>query len=323
MSTQSTNPENKSKYKVRNWKEYNSNLCKRGSLTLWLSPEVLQEWESLRHKKKEVGKVTYSDSIIMCCLLIKVNYGLKLRQSTGFLASLFLLLGRPYLPVPDYSTLCRRQGVLPAEIEERLSQGENLIVGIDSTGLKVYGEGEWKVRKHGYSKRRTWQKLHVCIDLATQEILAAELTGNNEDDASVGKRMLQGKTKNINSFHGDGAYDDFAFREVLGSGIKQIIPPPKNAVMQKPTKKKALPDSLIQRNEAVKYIQEHGLDDWKKQSGYHKRSLNEVVMFRYKTIFGAKLSARKIENQITETRLKCISLNKFTAIGMPDSYKSA
>ncbi|RRD79563.1 transposase [Tannerella forsythia] len=98
---------------------------------------------------------------LKCCLLLKINYGLKLRRSTGFLESLFMLMGKSHLPVPDYTTLCRRQKSLPVDIGNRLARGENLSVGIDSTGLKVYGEGEWKVRKQGYSKRRTWQKLQL------------------------------------------------------------------------------------------------------------------------------------------------------------------
>jgi hypothetical protein len=260
-----------------------------------------------------------------------MNYGLAFRQSTGFLESLFFLMGKGSLPVPDYSTLCRRQKSLPVEIEERLRKGENLVIGIDSTGLKVYGEGEWKVRKHGWSKHRTWRKLHICVDLNTQEILAVELTGNNEDDATAGKRMLEDKTKGISSFLGDGAYDDFGFREVLGKDIRQIIPPPKNAVIQKAKKGKPLAEHLIQRNEAVEYIQKHGLKQWKTEQGYHQRSLNEVVMFRYKTIFGDNLDAGIIENQRTEVKwllseaevLKCMILNKFTGTGMPDSYKVA
>jgi hypothetical protein len=133
----------------------------------------------------------------------------------------------------------------------RLSSGENLSTGIDLTGLKVYGEGEWKVRRHGRSKHRTWHKLYVCIELDTQEILSVELIGNDEDDASAGSSMLEGKTDNIRSFHGDGAYDKFGFREVPGHPTEQIIPPPENAVIQKVKGKKPLSDYLIQRNRAV------------------------------------------------------------------------
>ncbi|KAA6346735.1 hypothetical protein EZS27_005736 [termite gut metagenome] len=243
-SYMSTSPitQDKNSYKIRNWKEYNKSLCQRGSLTLWLEDSVLQEWESTSKKKKEVGEQTYSDSIIQCCLLMKINYRLKLRQSTGFMQNLFMLMGKSDYAVPNYSTLCRRQKSLPVAIRNRLVSGEKLAIGIDSTGLKVYGEGEWKVRKHGWSKHRTWRKLPICIDLDTQEILSVELTGNEEDDATVASKMLDGKTGNILRFHGDGAYDKFGFREVLGGGIEQIIPPPKNAVIQKANGKKPLPD---------------------------------------------------------------------------------
>ncbi|KAA6321854.1 hypothetical protein EZS27_028543, partial [termite gut metagenome] len=223
--------------------------------------------------------------------------------------SIFRLIRKSHLLVPDYSTLARRQNSLPVEVSRRLESGENLTVGIDSTGLKVYGEGEWKVRKHGSSKRRTWRKLPICMDLDTQEILSVALTGNREDDAAVGKRMLEGKTTHIKGFKGDGAYDDFGFREKLGVGIIQTIPPPKDAVIHKLKKSKPVPDFLIQRNEAVSQIQEQVSKAWKEQQGYHQGSLNEVVMFRYKTIFSGELDARTIENQTTEVKLKCLLLN--------------
>ena len=254
---------------------------------------------------------------------MKISYSLCLRQSIGFLHSLFILLGLSDLLIPDYTTLCRRQKSLPVSLGHRLETGENLVVGIDSTGLKVYGEGEWKVRKYGWTKHRTWRKLHIFIDLETQEILSAELTANNEDDASVGRRMVKGNTEKIVRFNGDGAYDDSGFRGILGDTIFPVIPPPKNAVIRKCKKGEVLPLQIVRRNEAVKYIQEHGLKAWKIKHEYHKRSLNETVMFRFKTIFGGELDARIMENQKTEILLKCLILNRFTGIGMPDSYKVA
>lgn len=148
--------------------------------------------------------------------------------------SLFGLIGKPDYPIPDYSTLCRRSGCLSIEISKRLDRGENLIVGIDSTGLKVYGEGEWKVRKHEWGKYRTWRKLHVCMDLMTQEIL------------SVGAGILKGKAVNLKSFKGDGAYDEFGFREILGDKVRQVIPPPKNGVVILSKKDKPVPKHLKQ-----------------------------------------------------------------------------
>ncbi|MDR1197638.1 MAG: IS5 family transposase [Prevotellaceae bacterium] len=207
---------------------------------------------------------------IACCLLMKLNYGLRYRQSMGFLTSLLQLMGKEDLPVPDCTTLCRRQGILPVEISNRLNKGENLVVGVDSTGLKVYGEGEWKVRKHGWSKHRTWRKLHVCADLVTREILPVELTGNEQDDASVGSRMLKGESHRLKSFRGDGAYDKFGFREVLGNAVRQVIPPPKNGAVTLPEKKKPLPEYLIQRNETIEYIRKEGLEAWKEKEKYHQ-----------------------------------------------------
>lgn len=323
MQSTSETTKVKSKYKIKNWKEYNQGLCNRGSLTLWMSEELLEVWEQIDVTQKEVGKPTYPNGVIECCLVLGLTYGLRLRQTTGFVRSLLLLMGKGGLPVPDYTTLCRRQGGLVIEISQRLAHGENLDIAIDSTGLKVYGEGEWKVRKHGVSKRRTWRKLHIGIDVNTQEIVAVELTTNGAADASTGARMLKGKTNRLKSFSGDGAYDDGDFREVLGPDVQHIIPPPKNAVIKKATKKKPVPEHLGQRNQAVLFINEHGSKEWKIQNGYHKRSLNEVAMFRYKTIFGAEMNARKIDNQYAEAKLKCAILNKYTLMGMPVSYKAA
>jgi hypothetical protein len=147
------------------------------------------------------------------------------------------------------------------------------------------------------------------------------LTGNDEDDASVGIRMLEGESHRIESFKADGACDKFGFRKVLGHQVRQVIPPPRNAVVQLPKKKEPLPDYLIGRNADVEYINKESSKAWKEKQGYHQRSLNEVVMFRYKTISGGKLATRKMENQISEVKLKCMLLNLFTRTGMPDSYK--
>lgn len=313
----------KDKYKIRNWKAYNQSLCHRGSVSLWIAEGVLRAWRDVDTDKKVVAEKLYPDSVIQCCLLLGKVYHQPLRQTTGFVASLLMLMGREGYAIPDYSTLCRRQSLLAVEVSKALESGRKIDIAIDSTGLKVYGEGEWKVRKHGVSKRRTWRKLHIGIDVATQEIISVALTTNAEDDAAVAGRILEGKTEQLNSFTGDGAYDDFAFREVLGSRVKHIIPPPKDAVVHKGTKRKPVKAYLRQRNEAVEFIEGHGRKQWKIKEGYHQRSLNEVAIWRYKTSFTHQLSARKIENQQTEVALKCKILNSFRHQGMPLSYKAA
>ena len=313
----------KDSYKISNWKAYNESLCKRGSLSLWIEDSVLREWKEVELTKKVVGEKLYSNAIIQCCLLLGKVYHQPLRQTTGFVESLLLMMAYKQVVVPDYSTLCRRQSCLPVEVSKALESGKNIDIAIDSTGLKVYGEGEWKVRKHGVSKRRTWRKLHIGIDANTQEIICVELTTNSEDDAATATKMLKGKTAKISSFTGDGAYDDFSFRETLGSEVKQIIPPSKDAVVQKGTKKKPVKEYLVQRNQAVEFIKSHDRKAWKIKEGYHRRSLNEVGIFRYKTTFTASMSARKMDNQQREVALKCKILNIFNRQGMPLAYKAA
>lgn len=312
----------KDKYKLSNWKRYNESLCQRGSLTLYIHESVIRSWRDIDVSQKVVGEQTYPESIIHCCLLIKMQYHQPLRQTTGFVKSILTLSGYGDFDVPNYTTLCRRQTGLPVALTKRWESGEKLAVAIDSTGLKVYGEGEWKVRKHGVSKRRTWRKLHIAIDINTQEIIGVSLTGNDIDDAAEAKEMLKDKAKKVESFHGDGAYDDFGFRKILGDA-KQIIPPPKDAVVHEATKRKPVKEYLVQRNKAVEYINEHDRKQWKINEGYHKRSLNETVMFRYKTAFGGEMQARKIENQRTEVLIKTKILNIYRDVGMPVSYRVA
>lgn len=312
---------NKYKYKVTNWKAYNNSLKKRGQVTIWLSAELLSVWKELDVRKITVGEHIYPDSVIEFCLLIKNIYHLPFRQTTGFIADLLALQGLAAYCVPDYSTLCRRAKHISISFSQTLKQKNNMHVLVDSTGLKVYGQGEWMVKKHGASKHRTWLKLHLSIDAATQEILTNLLTSNSIDDASAAKEMLKEAHNCLASLTGDGAYDKFFFREFLGSELLQKIPPPCNAVVQVATAKALVPQYLSQRNQAVERIKEIGRKEWKKEIGYHRRSLAETTMFRYKVIFGEKASSRVEENQRTEVNIKCKILNKFTSIGMPKSVK--
>jgi IS5 family transposase len=114
---------------------------------------------------------------------------LSLRATEGLLLSLIKLLDVD-VRAPDYTTLsrhCRRLAVsLP-----RLPKSHALHVVMDSTGVKIFGEGEWKVRQHGYSQHRTWRKLHIGADESSGEIVAAVVTTNNVGDAQVVEDLLE------------------------------------------------------------------------------------------------------------------------------------
>src|SRR3989344_1939796 len=187
----------KRKYRAKNWKEYNESLVKRGSLTLWIPENVDTVWNG--H-----GKQTYSATAIEIIVMLKAMYHLPLRATEGFVRSVFTFAGIP-LSVPDYSTVSRRAEHLNVQLK-KLDTKKSVDILLDSTGNKVFGEGEWKVRQHGWSKRRTWTKIHIGID-SDGEIRAEVTTENNIHDSLVIDDILNQEEKPINGFWGDGAYD--------------------------------------------------------------------------------------------------------------------
>jgi hypothetical protein len=147
------------KYKTTNWKSYTQALRARGCLTVWLDTQM--QWQAPSSGKPGRPAV-YSDAAVQCCLRMKVLFGLALRQTQGFVHSVLKLSGLDW-KAPDYSTINRRQQRLTVEITARPSQG-GLHLLVDSTGIKMLGEGEWKTKKHGAEYRRQWRKVHLGID---------------------------------------------------------------------------------------------------------------------------------------------------------------
>jgi hypothetical protein len=308
----------KDKHKVSNWRAYNEGLKKRGSLTIWISDEVVSQWRQVDKTGKRGRPQMYSDLAILTCLSVRKVYHLALRQCEGFVSSLFEQLGIKQA-VPDYSILCRRAAKLSVTLNQLNTQGATDIA-VDSTGLKVYGEGEWKVRKHGYSKYRTWMKLHIGIDIASQQIEMVSLTENSVDDAEPVKEMLESMAaqKQIRRFVADGAYDKEKVRRALWDKgqIEQIIPPQHNAVKSKGDK-----PWMQSRDHTIEAIEQTDKKTWKVSVGYHKRSLSETAMYRYKTIIGGKLQSRTKVNQQVEAKISCTILNKMILLAKPISFK--
>ena len=311
------NPQKKNKpsYRLRNWSQYNQALVQRGSLTVWFSEEVLDQWY-YQGPKQRGAQFTYTDLVIETALTLKAVFRLGFRQSQGLLASMLRLLNVER-KVPNFSTLCRRQKTLSVDLGTvRPEQTRHLV--IDSTGLKVYGEGEWKVRQHGWSKRRTWRKLHLGVDETTGEVVAMVLTDNATDDAAMVSALLDQVEDEIAAVGADGAYDkQKVYRELIARKIAPIIPPRRDARIWQHGNSKAPPHP---RDETLRYIRRHGRKKWKRDSGYHRRSKAENAMYRYKTIFGSSLWARTMENQQVEARIKSRVLNRMTQLGMPESY---
>lgn len=216
---------------------------------------------------------------------MKVLFGMALRQTTGFVESLLCLIGLDW-GVPDFSTLSRRQKTLAVSIPHRGSQGP-LHLLIDSTGIKVEGEGEWNARKHGGPKRRVWRKVHLGIDEETLEVRPVEVTGSDVGDAPMLPELLSQipADQDIASVtapsHGlqanrcratDGAYDTRKCHDAIAErGAAAVIPPRKNA---KPWK--AVTAGAAARNEALRAAKYLGRALWRRWSGYHRRSRVEI-----------------------------------------------
>ncbi len=309
----------KSSYRIKNWSSYNASLKQRGRITLYMSQEAIQGWHGQKNGKRG-GQYVYSDIAIETVLLLKSVYRLAYRQTQGLLEDLFAHLGLG-LEVPSYTQVCRRAKTLEVPLYKIPAKGGTDLV-IDSTGIKVYGEGEWKVRKHGQGKRRTWLKLHLGIDANTGFVHCMTLTGNDKTDASQLPELLKQVKQPVERIMLDGAYDTAeCWDSILEIGAQSIIPPRENARTWYEDKLGDLED--YPRNVALREIEGLGRAEWKKKVGYHQRSLSETAMYRVKTIFGERMDSRTSERQQTEIKIKIKALNMMTAIGMPVSQKIA
>ncbi len=287
------------------WKSYNRNLISRGQITFWLSEEALSKWIApVSHKRG--GQTFYSNTAIDVLSVIRFRYQLTLRSTQGFAESLMTLMGVS-LPVPNYTTLCRRLSSLPAQLKAKISQKENLHVVVDSTGLKVYGEGEWKVRQHGYSKRRTWLKLHLAIDSSNNQILSSALSTNDFKDNQLLPDLIEKIDEDIAQVSADGAYDaENCYEQARKKNFFPAFPPRRGSKIHRHGNKFG-PKDL--RDENVREVRSLGRKGWKAAVNYHQRSLAETAMFRFKVILGEKLSSREFQRQAAEAFIKCRILN--------------
>jgi hypothetical protein len=306
----------KSTYPLRNWKEYNTALVNRYDITFWFSDAILSHWNHENENQGQGRPFTHSDLAIETLLTMRELFQLPYRGTEGFGRWVFGVMQLD-LAVPGYTALCKRAKKLNIDILISRKKGKIDII-VDSTGLKVYGEGEWKMRTHGKSQRRTWRKLHLGVNAETQEIEAEVLTGNDCHDSQAVSPLLKRTRHKLRRFYGDGAYDPWEVREELAKRkAQQIIPPRKDAIIKRHGNSK---EPRLERDEAIRGIRQYGRKGWKKRIGYHRRSLGETAMFRIKAIFGDRLKNRLLENQKNEARIRCKILNHFTHLGLPRHF---
>ena len=304
-------PSVKTRYRVTNWREYDRALVEWGSLTVWFKKETVLKSACPEANGKRGAPFQYSDIAIQTLLTMKAVFHLPYRALEGFARSLMQIMELP-LSIPDHTQMSRRARTLQVTIPRR-TNGEPLHVVIDSTGLKIFGEGEWKVRQHGAGKRRTWRKVHFAVDANLRDVIGVEVTTADVADCEVFEGLLEQIEGPIAQIDCDGAYDT---HEVYTAGMAReaevVVPPRDNAVAW---------EADHPRTQALTDIAERGMAEWKKSTNYHQRSLAENAMYRFKQLFGGSLASRDFERQVTEVHARVAAMNTMTALGMPVSVR--
>jgi hypothetical protein len=299
-------------FKVRNWPEYEAGLRRRGSLTLWIEDTALDHWQSFGPG----GQARYKDAAIRTTLMVRTAFKLGLRQTEGLMASVLTLMDLT-ISAPDHSTISRRAVTLPVIPPASVPPGP-LYLLIDSTGLQVYGAGQWLEAKHGAKSRRKWRKLHLAVDADNGMIVAQTLTDQDADDPSQVAPLLDQIDVGIAKVTADGAYDGaptYATIMAHGDDIEVVIPPRSTAILSREQ------GPLAQRDRHLEMITERGRLAWQKATDYGRRSLVETTMGRYKALIGPRLRARGFAAQQTEPAVGVVVLNQMLAAGRPNSVR--
>ena len=306
----------KSRYRLRNWSEYEASLRSRGDLTVWLSDDALDSWRAPASGKPG-GQRTYANIAIEVALTIRMVFQLPLRQTEGFLRCLLQLL-ELNLPIPDHTTLSRRLKTLSDIQLPKRPANRPIHILIDSTGLRIHVGHVQKPPRN-----RAWRKLHLAVDADTGEIVASDLTARRTRDCTQVPALLEQIADPLASVSADGAYDTRAVYEAAhergeGRAVRVLIPPGRNAQL---SRKPAA--ALQERDRNIRSIRELGRREWHTHSGYSRRSMVENTMYRYKTIIGRSMRSRTFVGQRVEVQLASKILNTMTRLGMPDSYRVA
>jgi transposase len=303
-----------SKFKVNNWSSYNKYLRNRGRIDFMIAEDLVNGWYDERPMYRKRGRQKkYSDLAILQCLQIRCLFGLKLRQTEGFINYIFEVSGLS-IACPDYTSLSKRGKKLGLDLLLTGADKEFSHVAMDSTGIATYTGNEWLENKHGkrYS-RRVWKKLHVVVD-EEGNIIANSTTSHIEDDRPQVEVLL--KCIKSKEFLGDTGYDgEEIYQQLRQKAIKPTIRPPNSSVAIK------LEHLKTERDRAVEYRQNRGYQAWRVKNKYGRRERVENTFFRFKTSFGNKFLSRDETNMSNEMIIKCQLLNKMLEIGKPISVR--
>ena len=301
----------------RDWSKYSEGLVNRGKLTLFITKDFADTWYvkySKDSSRARGGQNKYTETAITSLLSLRFVFKLPLRAMEGLAQSLVAMAGLD-IDVPDYSTLSIKLRDMKIKLPPVCKDsGGGYVASLDSTGVKIHGQGEWNRKKHSQKDRRQWVKVHLIIDNDTMQILGVEATADDVHDSEVFDQLIDVLPNKINKVLGDGAYDTLdAHKKSLENKIALVALPRGNAVVDQ----KSIEPHILQRNEQVAKYKEEGIYAWANKYGYWPRNRAESTMSRFKTTFTGTLSSRKVNSQKNEIGLKCKILNMFAALTVP------
>jgi hypothetical protein len=301
----------------RDWSDYNKKMKMRGDITIWLSPDVIEQWHVADQNYDGNGApLLFSNMAIMTVHEIRQIFKLPLRQCEGFVNALFKMMNVD-LRSPSFSTLSKRLKTLglkqPVYRLAHRNGCDIKMIAIDSSGLKCYGQDEWVREKYGeISEKRNWRKLHVSVD-QYNIIQTSELTIRNTHDASVIDALIAPMPNKVKQVTADTAYDSNHVYHLLDkqfSRVDIVIPPRNNATDEK--------HHHWMRNRNLREIKCYGRMKWQSDRDYGKRNQAERAIGRYKRILGNRLHSREFIRQQQEAIIGCSILNKMTCISLAE-----
>ena len=309
------------KYKLSNWSNYNQSLKNRGRIDVWIGDDIESWWTHSDRVFDGTGSTKhYTDQAILTCHEIRSVFKLPLRQVEGFINSLFDHFCLP-LKCPDYSLLCKRLSKLniktPRYKKSARQTGNTTAIAFDSTGLKQYGRDEWHQEKHKVASKRSWRKMHLGVG-DDHFIYSAVLTDKDTMDDAIVEDLCDQIEVDVSQVSGDMMYDENHVYETIEKHFSEadIAIPPKDNLIYDERHHPKRRSNMIERTA-------RGALSWQKNHEYGKRNHSEMAMQRYKRIIGPRMHARKMENQEQEMMIGCGVLNRFTGLGMPQSYRTA
>jgi hypothetical protein len=248
---------------------------------------------------KEGGRYVYPEVFVRLLGYVHLLFHLPYRQTEGFLKALRRYDSR--IEVPDYSTIDRRVNRLGVRLDEEDRYGDDLIIAVDASGIKVANRGDWM--RHKWKVRRGYLKIHIAVDVKRKKILALKVTDEKTGDGRMLQPLVEEASRKgkVAKAIGDGAYDTKRnFRYLAMNGIEPIIKVRRNASNR-------AGGCVLRRLVAQEYL--HDPEAWKRKHGYGQRWIAESAFSSLKRTFGEYVSAKTMRNMANEIMLKASLYN--------------